>query len=50
MFLMEPDKGNLLEMFEKLLGSHLLGFPILLPVVMFIMYLPICVMNKFSKK
>jgi hypothetical protein len=40
MFLMRPDKGNPLEMFEKLLGSHLWGFPILLPVVIAVMYLP----------
>ena len=40
MFLMEPDSGNPLEMFEQLLGSHLWGFPILLPVVILIMYLP----------
>ena len=31
MFLMEPDSGNPLELFEELLGSHLWGFPILLP-------------------
>ena len=40
MFLMEPDSGNPLEFFEKLLGSHLWGFPILLPVVILIMYIP----------
>ncbi len=40
MFLMEPDSGNPLELFEKLLGSHLWGFPILLPVVVLIMYVP----------
>ena len=40
MFLMHPDTGNPLEMFEKLLGSHLWGFPILLPVVIAVMYLP----------
>ena len=40
MFLMKPDSGNPLEMFEKLLGSHLWGFPILLPVVILVMYLP----------
>lgn len=40
MFLMQPDSGNPLEMFEKLLGSHLWGFPILLPVVILVMYLP----------
>ena len=40
MFLMEPDSGNPLEMFKNLLGSHLWGFPILLPVVIAVMYLP----------
>ncbi len=49
MFLMRPDSGNPLEMFEKLLGSHLWGFPILLPIVMFIMYLPIFIMDKLKK-
>ena len=46
MFLMHPDSGNPLEMFEKLLGSHLWGFPILLPVVIFIMYIPIWILKK----
>ncbi len=49
MFLMEPDKGNPLEFFEKLLGSHLWGFPILLPIVMFIMYLPLAIIYKLKK-
>lgn len=40
MFLMQPDSGNPLELFEKLLGSHLWGFPILLPVVILVMYVP----------
>lgn len=40
MFLMKPDSGNPLEMFENLLGSHLWGFPILLPVVILVMYIP----------
>ena len=46
MFLMEPDSGNPLEMFEKLLGSHLWGFPILLPVVILVMYIPVFVVKK----
>ena len=50
MFLMEPDSGNPLELFEKLLGSHLWGFPILLPVVVFVMYVPIFVMKKRKEK
>ena len=49
MFLMSPDTGNPLEMFEKLLGSHLWGFPILLPIVMLIMYLPIFIIKKLKK-
>lgn len=50
MFLMEPDKGNPLELFEKLLGSHLWGFPILLPAVMLIMYLPLFIISLFKKR
>lgn len=46
MFLMEPDSGNPLEMFEKLLGSHLWGFPILLPIVILVMYIPIWIFQK----
>ncbi len=49
MFLMEPDSGNPLEMFEKLLGSHLWGFPILLPIVILIMYIPIFMSKKVKK-
>ena len=50
MFLMRPDSGNPLELFEQLLGSHLWGFPILLPIVMFIMYLPILIRRKAKDK
>ena len=50
MFLMEPDSGNPLELFEKLLGSHLWGFPILLPVVIFIMYIPVLIAQKVKKQ
>lgn len=46
MFLMKPDSGNPLALFEKLLGSHLWGFPILLPVVILVMYLPILIFKK----
>ena len=50
MFLMEPDTGNPLELFKKLLGSHLWGFPILLPVVIAIMQLPIIIANRITAK
>lgn len=46
MFLMEPDSGNPLELFEQLLGSHLWGFPILLPIVIAVMYLPTLLLKK----
>ncbi|MBO5852849.1 MAG: YwaF family protein [Clostridia bacterium] len=49
MFLMKPDSGNPLELFEKLLGSHLWGFPILLPVVMLIMYTPVLISKKLKR-
>lgn len=50
MFLMEPETGNPLGLFEKYLGSHLWGFPVLLPIVMFVMYLPIMISNKIKAK
>lgn len=50
MFLMNPETGNPLGLFEKYLGSHLWGFPVLLPIVMFIMYIPISIISKCRKK
>lgn len=50
MFLMKPDSGNPLELFEKLLGSHLWGFPILLPIVMLIMYIPIGIIYRNKRQ
>lgn len=50
MFLMHPDSGNPLELFEKLLGSHLWGFPILLPVVILVMYLPTLLFKNRNKQ
>ena len=50
MFLMEPDSGNPLELFQNLLGSHLWGFPILLPVVILVMYIPPRLIKACTKK
>ncbi len=50
MFLMDPETGNPLGLFEKYLGSHLWGFPVLLPIVMFVMYLPLAIANKIKSK
>lgn len=41
MFLISPETGNPLGLFEAYLGNHLWGFPILLPLVMAVMYLPL---------
>ncbi len=49
MFLMSPETGNPLGLFEQYLGSHLWGFPILLPIVMFVMYLPLFIASKIKK-
>ena len=49
MFLMNPETGNPLGLFEKYLGSHLWGFPVLLPIVMFIMYIPLLIISKCKK-
>ncbi|MBQ3093954.1 MAG: YwaF family protein [Clostridia bacterium] len=46
MFLMKPDSGNPLAFFETLLGSHLWGFPILLPIVVLVMYIPLFIAKK----
>ena len=50
MFLMQPDSGNPLEFFENLLGSHLWGFPILLPIVIFVMHLPMIIRKCRNKR
>ena len=50
MFLMEPDSGNPLELFEQLLGSHLWGFPILLPLAVLVMYIPIYIFKNRNLK
>lgn len=49
MFLMSPETGNPLGLFEQYLGSHLWGFPILLPIVMFVMYLPLFIVSRIKK-
>lgn len=50
MFLMQPDSGNPLELFEALLGSHLWGFPILLPLVLLLMRAPVLLLEQLNKQ
>ncbi len=40
MFLMEAEAGNPLLAFEQAFGNHLIGFPVILVAVVFLMYLP----------
>ena len=53
MFLMEPEKGTPFVWFDKNLGSYLWAFPIILSAVIFVMYLPVYLIerkNKIKKK
>lgn len=49
MFLMRTDDISFLVLFENVFGAHQWAFPILLPIVLVIMYLPIIIINKFKK-
>lgn len=50
MFLMRTDDISFLVLFENIFGAHQWAFPILLPVVMMIMYLPIITINNAKRK
>lgn len=41
MFLMHADPGNPLMWFETAFGSHLIGFPVLITLVLILMYIPL---------
>ena len=49
MFLMNTADIAFLEIFKNAFGAHQWAFPILLPIVMFIMSLPLIVANKIKK-
>ena len=49
MFLMYADPGNPLYIFEQLWGSHLWGFLVLVPAVLFVMYFPV-ELYRYAKK
>lgn len=50
MFLMRTDDISFLVLFENIFGAHQWAFPILLPIVMTIMYLPIIIINRKKTK
>ncbi len=49
MFLMRTDDISFLVLFEDIFGAHQWAFPILLPIVMFIMYLPLIISKKIKQ-
>lgn len=49
MFLMDTADIGFLQMFKDIFGAHQWAFPILLPIVMFIMSLPLIIANKIKR-
>jgi len=50
MFLMSAEKGNPLEFFESVFGNHLIGFPILIAAILVVMYVPMELYRKHTRK
>lgn len=50
MFLMRTDDISFLVLFENIFGAHQWAFPILLPIVIGVMYLPTVIINKIKKQ
>ena len=50
MFLMEAEPGNPLYVFEQLWGDHRLGFAVLIPAILAVMYAPLELMRRVRKK
>lgn len=50
MFLMRTDNIGFLLLFKNIFGAHQWAFPILLPIVLSVMYLPIFIAEKFKAK
>lgn len=49
MFLMFAPKGNPLYFFYQLTGSHLVGFPVMITLLLIVMYAPVVLLNKRQK-
>jgi len=50
MFLMYAEEGNPLLIFENAFGSHLIGFPVIIAAILFVMYMPITIYQKYKSK
>ena len=46
MFLMFAPEGNPLYFFYQLTGSHLVGFPVMIALLLIVMYAPVVLLNK----
>ena len=49
MFLMDTAGIGFLQMFADIFGAHQWAFPILLPIIMFIMSIPLLIASKIKK-
>lgn len=49
MFLMFAPEGNPLYFFYQLTGSHLVGFPVMITLLLIVMYAPVVLLNKRQK-
>ena len=47
---MEAEKGNPLYLFEQAFGSHLIGFPVIIAGILFVMYTLPWLFKKIFKK
>lgn len=50
MFLMSASPGNPLYLFEEKFGNHLIGIVVLLPLIMILMYTPVCIIAVAKKR
>lgn len=50
MFLMYAEEGNPLLLFENWFGSHLVGFPVLIGAIVAVMYTPVYLLRRLSRK
>lgn len=50
MFLISADPGNPLYWFEENWGMHLLGFPVIIAGILFVMYGPVVLCNNLRRK
>lgn len=50
MYLMSAPKGTPLIWFEKMFGEHLIGFPVLIALILFVMYTPVVLYERRKRR